>query len=407
MLFRSGLSVNHHDSGSASWSLNSNRYAKMKILAKDDSTRGRMIRHTTWFIWLTLALCSTPFELLLCAQQPDSHARKDLRPSPVIQSISLATAPLTPFPSMGDLWFTTWADDDNLYGTWGDGSGPTAEVSWSTHTDCGIVKFTGDPPDLTPTLLLRDAPTQFEPRVDDKPSSLLFLDGRLYGQFHSPLGDSRIGYLAYSDDYGLHWVRVGYYLPDVPKPLGGSPWTKDVDSPFRSLFFINMGRNYELNTDGYVYGLGIGMEWNWTGDVYLARVEQKRILRYNAWQYFAGLGDDGKPRWSESQAAAKPVPGLHTADQGSAIYHPGVKRYLFLNSERLFDAPEPWGPWTVAGDFPSEPAEWQKGYQPGIVSKGLGPDSFWFTMAGQAKMPNMTYRFHIGRMVMHLASPHP
>jgi hypothetical protein len=40
-----------------------------------------MIRHTTWFIWLTLALCSTPFELLLCAQQPDSRARKDLRPS--------------------------------------------------------------------------------------------------------------------------------------------------------------------------------------------------------------------------------------------------------------------------------------------------------------------------------------
>jgi hypothetical protein len=329
------------------------------------------MRHLVWLIGLTIALRTTPFALPLSAQQSETPPPQNLRPSPVIESISLATAPLTPFPSMGDLWFTTWADDDNLYGTWGDGTGPTGEESWSLHTDCGIVKFTGDPPHLTPTVVLRDAPTQFEPRVDNKPSSLLFLDGRLYGEFHSPLGDARIGYLAYSDDYGAHWTRVGFYLPGVAKPVGASPWTKDVDSPFRCLFFINMGRNYELSTDGYVYGLGIGREWDWSGEVYLARVDQKRILRYH----------------------------------GSGIYHPGVKRYLFLNSKRLFDAPEPWGPWTVAGKFPSEPPEWQEGYQPGIVSKGLGTDSFWFTMAGQAKKPHMTYNFHIGQMVMHLASP--
>jgi hypothetical protein len=391
--------------------------------------RGRMKRHAALFTWFPLALLVLPFELVLSAQQAQPQASKDLRPSPVIRSISLATAPLRPFPSTGELWFTTWADDGNLYGTWGDGSGPTPFRSWSLMTDCGVVKFTGDLPNLTPTILLRDAPTQFEPRVDDKPSSVLFLGGRLYGQFHSPLGDPRIGYLAYSDDYGQSWTRVGYYLPDVPKPLSASPWTKDLDSPltslpfinqvvprmfdntslrdspFRCLFFINMGRNYELNTDGYVYGLGIGKEWDWSGDVYLARVEQKRILRYSAWEYFAGTGADGKPLWSNSQADAKPVPGLYTTDQGSAIYHPGVKRYLFLNNKHLFDAPEPWGPWTVAGDFPAEPPEWQKGYQPGIVSKGLGPDSFWFTMAGQAKKPHMTYNFHVGQMVMHLASP--
>jgi len=368
---------------------------------------GNTKRDAAWVIWLTIALCTTSFELPLFAQQPESRAPKDLRPSPVIQSISLATAPLMPFPSSGDLWFTTWADDDNLYGTWGDGMGPTAERSWSLMTDCGGVKFVGDPPHLTPTILLRDAPTQFEPRVDDKPSSVLFLDGRLHGQFHSPLGDARIGYLAYSDDYGEHWTRVGYYLPDVERPLDASPWTKDVKSPFRCLFFINMGRNYELNMDGYVYGLGIGREWNWSGDVYLARVDQKRILRYSAWEYLAGWGADGKPLWSNSQADAKPVPGLYTADQGSAIYHPGVKRYIFLSSKHLFDAPEPWGPWTVAGEFPSEPPEWQEGYQPGIMTKGLGADSFWFTMTGQAQKPNMTYSFHIGQMVMHLASPRP
>jgi hypothetical protein len=92
---------------------------------------------------------------------------------------------------------------------------------------------------------------------------------------------------------------------------------------------------------------------------------------------------------------------------GSVIYHPGVRRYIFLSSKHLFDAPEPWGPWTVAGEFPSEPPEWQKGYMPGIMTKGLGADSFWFTMTGQAQKPNMTYSFHIGQMVMHVASPRP
>ena len=147
-----------------------------------------------------------------------------------------------PFTSSGDLWFTTWADDDNLYGTWGDGMGPGTGRSWSLITDCGAVKFTGESPNLIPTVLRRDVPTQFEPRVDDKPSSVLFLEGRLYGQFHSPLGDARIGYLGYSDDYGKNWTRVGYFLPGVEKPPHGSPWTKEANSNFRCLLLFNYGQ---------------------------------------------------------------------------------------------------------------------------------------------------------------------
>jgi hypothetical protein len=351
--------------------------------------------------WLRMA--SAVF--LLCSGMPWAQSPKQQPAhSDVIESISLDTAPLTPFTSMGDLWFTTWADDDNLYGAWGDGSGPVRLTTWSYMTDCGILKYSGDPPELKPTIVRLDAPTQLEARVDDKPSSLLAVDGRLYGHFHSPLGDPRIGYLAYSSDYGSNWTRVGYFLPTVPRPADASPWTKAADSKFRCLFLINMGKDYSLNQDGYIYGLGIGREWDWDGPVYLARVERVHILRYGAWEYFSGLDTSGKPRWSKLQSSAKPVPGLRTPDQGSAIYHPGVKRYLFLNKEHLWDAPMPWGPWTVAGDFPSEPAAWQKGYQPGIITKGLGPDSFWFTIAGKEQAPNMTYAFHIGKMVMRLGS---
>lgn len=327
----------------------------------------------------------------------------NLQRSPVIKSISVTTSPLMPFESNGDLWFTTWADDDHLYGTWGDGRGPTTDrTNNSLRTDTGIVMFSGAPPTLIPKVLLRDAPTETSPPVDNKPSSVLFFGKRLYGDFHSPLGDGRIGYLAYSDDHGLSWKRVGFYLPNGPTPREASPWTRDNDSPFRCLFLINMGEDYQLNKDGFVYGLAIGREYNWNGPVYLARVKKENILNYAAWEYLSGITND-TPRWSQVQKNAVPVPGLHTWDQGSAIYHPGLKRYLFMTSRHLFDAPHPWGPWTLAGDFPSEPAEWQRGYQPGIMTKGLGQNSFWFTIAGQNEPPYITYSFHIGQIVMHTA----
>ena len=341
--------------------------------------------------------------LLLCAGTLPAQIPKELPRSRVVESISIDAAPFAPFLSMGDLWFTTWADDDKLYGAWSDGTGPVPLTTWSLMTDCGILEYTGDPPKLTATVVRRDAPTQFEPRVDDKPSSLLAVDGRLYGAFHSPLGDARIGYLAYSDDDGSNWSRLGFFLPGETKPANASPWTNEANSNFRCLFLINMGKNYSLNSDGYVYGLGIGKEWDWDGPVYLARVQRVRIVSYSAWEYFSGLDASGKPHWSKAQSDAKPVPGLYTPDQGSAIYHAGVKRYLFLNKEHLWEAPQPWGPWTVAGDFPSEPEAWQKGYQPGIITKGAGPDSFWFTIAGKGTTPNLSYSLHIGKMVMRLA----
>jgi hypothetical protein len=335
-----------------------------------------------------------------------THPHQELKNVPhstIIQSVSLAAGPMKPFESNGDLWFTTWADDDNLYGTWGDGRGATAEFSNPLRTDCGVLKYSGSPPNLTAKVLLRDAPTETNPPADNKPSSVLFFGKRLYGAFHTPLGDARLGYLAYSDDYGAHWKREGFYFPDEAKPENASPWTRDQNSPFRCMLMINMGKAYGLNKDGFVYVLAIGTETNWKGDVYLARVKKQDILKYAAWQYFTGT-TNGQPHWSQTQKDAVPVPNLFATDQGSAIYHPGVKRYLFLTLSHLFEAPTPWGPWTLAGDFPYDKPEWQRGYQPGIIPKGLGANSFWFTISSQNRPPYITYSLTMGQMVMHLGS---
>ncbi len=326
--------------------------------------------------------------------------------SPVIASVHVEGNPIEPFRSHGDLWLSTWADDDCMYSAWGDGFGVVQvakRIAKGVHlTDCGIVKLKGTLPKLEVEEICFDAPTA-DTTANDKPSSLLFIDGRLYGHFHSPLGDAWIGYLAYSDDYGRTWKRVGFYREWEKAPEGASPWCRDRNSPFRCLFFINMGKNYELNTDGYVYGLGIGMEWSWRGGVYLARVPKKEILDYQAYQYFTGM-KDGQPGWSRCQFDGVPLPGVSVPDQGSAMYHPGVKRYLFLTRCELYDAPTPWGPWTYAGSWLTEkvPEQWHGGYQPGIISKDAGPDYFWFTISGQNRKPNITYNLILGKIVMKL-----
>jgi hypothetical protein len=319
--------------------------------------------------------------------------------SPVIESIYPEGDPIKPFHSEGDLWMNTWADDDNLYSGWGDGRGVAPRPEW---TDCGIARFSRTLPQITAEERCYNAPTA-TPDVNDKPSSLLFIDGRLYGHFHSPLGDAWIGYLAYSDNYGETWTRVGFYREWELSPINGSPWTRDRNSRFRCQFFINMGKNYELNIDGYVYTLAIGKEWNWFGGVRLTRVGKEDILDYSAYQYFTGI-ENNEPQWSSSQFDARPIPGVSTMDQGSAMYHPKLKRYLFFTARELYDAPNPWGPWTFAGSWTGDqiPVQWKGGYQPGIISKDTGKNYFWFTISGQNDPPRITYDLNLGKMVMKL-----
>lgn len=334
-----------------------------------------------------------------CAGANCRSASDGVTRSVLVESVQPEGDPIKPFLSDGDLWLNTWADDDAIYSGWGDGRGVAAHTE---RTDCGIAKFTGHLPQITAEERCYQAPTA-TPAVNDKPSSLLFLNRRLVGAFHSPMGNATIGYLAYSDDYGATWTRVGFFESGQAPPADASPWTVDVFSPFRCLFFVNMGKNHEFNTDGYVYALGIGREYAWLGGVRLARVKAEEVLRYDAWRYFTGTVG-GAPTWSASQSDAVPLRGLATSGQGSAMYHAGINRYLFMTATELYEAADLWGPWLLAGAWTSDaaPVQWQGGYQPGLIAKDAGRDSFYFTIAGQNVAPKVTYRLNLGKMVMRL-----
>ena len=137
------------------------------------------------------------------------------------------------------------------------------------------MRLKGDPPNLTGEERCFFAPI-YERKINDKPSSLLAVDGRLHAHFHSPLGDAWIGYIAVSDNYGNTWLKNGFYREWESAPDGVSPWTRRRNSPFRCLLLFNMGRN----------GMGMGTEWSRNGGMYLCRVKKECILDYSSYRYF-------------------------------------------------------------------------------------------------------------------------
>ena len=366
---------------------------------------------------------------------------------------------------LGDLWANTWADDDRLYLSWGDGTGrpcaptvdnlkPGAFVSpWhdSTEvtpacfhiarptsrdglwvqfcrtfdcqtpstcyklcpfTDSGLVALSGPVLNFGKTacaqvddcVVSRDLPTPgaipFPPgRVskNDKAASLLSVGDRLYYAGFTPNVTPKEGYVAFSSDHGRTWTKAM-----------GSPWTGS--SPFRIIMFINMGKNYEQNTDGYVYALGTSLELDRSFSkpqaLYLARVGKNGVAEYGRYEYLAAL-EGGKPSWSSESSLAIPVAGLSTVATGSAMYHAGIGGYLFLagvisdprgtkpQHGALFAAPNPWGPWRLAGEIPGRNIS-------ALIPKDAGPSSVFFTSAGGTE----TYELNIGRIDMELLADH-
>lgn len=314
------------------------------------------------------------------------------------------SSPVIPFESHGDLWLTTWADNDEVFVSWGDGFGPDYDetTEFSHH---GLAKLTGTFPDVKIEVLKR-----FMPLSDDennsKPTSLLFYNKRLYVAIHSPLLIPDKGFIAYSDDYG----KTFQY--DLSKAR-----TKERNRNFICLIFINMGKDYSLNEDGYVYAFGVEGEINVSGKVYLTRMPKGSVLDESTWRYYSGRDDKGNPKWSADFKDAKKIKGLSSKKYSSlfpnllfaSAYHPGIKRYIALTATSvegsLYEAPAPWGPWThVAKWFEGESSEWYASYMPGIITKDMGEDYFYFTAAGRTDLDpaadDIQYAFKIGKITM-------
>jgi hypothetical protein len=135
----------------------------------------------------------------------------------------------------------------------------------------------------------------------------------------------------------------------------------------------------------------------------LARVPKDRITERSAYQFFSGLDERQRPRWSREVADRAAV----LKDQGRCYragitYSAGLKRYLwvqiipetrgkkadtrFEGGFGIYDAPEPWGPWTTVyftekwdvgpGESASLPTKWMSADGKTVHLVFSGDDSF-------------------------------
>jgi CubicO group peptidase (beta-lactamase class C family) len=258
-----------------------------------------------------------------------------------------------------DNWPVTWADDGDLYTSYGDGRG--FEPGVERKLSMGFARIAGDPPNFRPENVR--SPTG--ERTGDgakgaKSSGMLMVDGILYMWVRNT-GNSQ---LAWSTDRGRSWE-----------------WGFRFDTSFGSPVFLNFGRNYAGARDDYVYVYSQDGPSAYASDdrLVLARAPRNKLRERTAWEFLARLDASRKPVWTADITARGGVfefPGH--CQRVDAVYNAGLKRYLLAVGYNhaggwgIYDAPEPWGPWSTA--FHTE--YWGLGGTHGyrLPSKWIGAD---------------------------------
>ncbi|MBN1422170.1 MAG: DUF4185 domain-containing protein [Planctomycetes bacterium] len=250
----------------------------------------------------------------------------------------------------GDNWPITWVADDLQIAAYGDGDGfsrRTPELS------LGFARIHGDPPHHRAEDFASDADT---PKGGGnsaiKASGLLMVEGTLYmfvRNYRPPGSDDYThSRLAWSKDRGVRWTWADWYFADT----------------FGCPDFVQFGKDYEGARDGFVYIVSQANDdaYAFSPDIVLARVPKDGVPDRRRYAFFAGLDRSGEPLWSPDIEKRRPIfTDPNGTQRISMTYNAGLKRYILTASHLppgakgthspafgVFDAPEPWGPWTTA-----------------------------------------------------------
>ncbi|MEX2263855.1 MAG: serine hydrolase [Bryobacteraceae bacterium] len=281
--------------------------------------------------------------VVAAVNQEHAQVRAPYPPSPVIER--LEWAPVETIRRQGsdcDNFPSTWADDDNLYTAHGDCRGfyPLRPKKLGL----GFAKVLGAPNDYRGTNIPSESGDNTGIGGEGKKASgMLMVDGVLY-LWARNAGNSQ---LAWSTDYARTWTW--------------SNWK--FTTSFGHPTFLNFGKNYANARDRYVYIYSPDHDsaYEQASGIVMARVDKARMRERAAYEFFKGLNTKGQPLWTPNieerkQVFSNPPAGVYRTQ---ISYNAGIKRYLmnqiligsdhvrFQGGFGVYDAPEPWGPWTT------------------------------------------------------------
>ncbi|MCL2361076.1 MAG: DUF4185 domain-containing protein [Defluviitaleaceae bacterium] len=320
----------------------------------------------------------------------------------------------------GDMWPSTWADDDNLYTASGDIPGSVLnfwKVTGIPHfagLSVDMVNFTPIDPEYAKTL------PETHPKNNLKPAGVIYVNGRMYMSVSSmnyaePDYWYRQRYpnswIITSDDYGKTWDTNATPYNFFSGGLCGST-------------FVQFGKNNAGARDEYVYACfpcsyDRVSYWENADILLMGRVPSDKILVRDAWEFYIG-----NESWSSDGERAIPIfeyPKM--TGQDFIQYNPGLKRYIMGNYSftteegvprpyhqgdytgeytrypsqlSLFEAPEPWGPWSI---FHMDD-NWGTygGYQPSFPVKWMSDDGLTMHMVSSGSFDD--YNFTVQKVML-------
>jgi hypothetical protein len=338
----------------------------------------------------------------------------------------------------GDNWYPTWGADGSLYVALCDGTGFAGMPR--NNYNSRLIRIEGTPETgLTfhdvPGYPMLGYPMRGEYDTTAPGTRLgiryygfgtLSVDGTIYQYLNTwpvPLteevvaGNGELKFvgakLIYSPDGGTTWHNQDGSTPVVWEDFGEQSLDNQVffhepGESFSLQGILQMGQDYSLNEDGFVYVYSPnGNDEGTMNQLVLFRVPKNKIRERSAYRYFAGY-KGGEAAWSSNINDRKPIhtfpsgwvnTDIHPyAWQANVTYNPALGLYLMGNwatgpspEGMWFGKPSymsflqsktPWGPWetfyeddhwTPGGD------ENARAYQPIIVPNWISDDgkSFW------------------------------
>jgi len=306
-------------------------------------------------------------------------------PSPVVRGITWHADVVKCQDGIGDNWPITWVDEDLQVTAYGDGVGFDGHEQ---YLSLGFSRIRGDPPHHRGQDFASDADTPAGGGPDGiKASGLLMVDGALYlfVRNYRPEGsdDYKNSRLAWSRDLGVNWRWADWHFADT----------------FGCPEFVQFGPNYRGARDNYVYiaSQGNNDAYLFSPDIVLARAPRDRVPQRGCYEFFAGADAAGLPLWSADIADRRPIFTDPLGTQRIAVtYNAALGRYLLTTSHRppgntevwtpalgVFDAPEPWGPWTTVCYRHDWSAPWRT-YHHKFPTKWMSADGrvMWLLFSG-------------------------
>jgi CubicO group peptidase (beta-lactamase class C family) len=302
--------------------------------------------------------------------------RGPVPPSPVIRRV-IFEADVKRAAIDSDNWPITWGDDGEQYTSYGDGFGFDPRVE--KKLGMGFARIVG-PANAYRGETLRSTGE----RIGDGPrsakaSGIVMVDGVLYLWVRNAANAE----LWRSKDRGTTW-ETGFRM----------------ETSFGSPAFLNFGRNYAGARDGFVYTYSQDGPSAYESDnrLVLARVPKARVMDRAAWEFY-----DGRGGWTRDIAGRGAVFEFSGHVQRSEVaYVAGLKRYLLALGYNhqgewgLFDAPEPWGPWTEVPGVENWGIAGTHGYR--LPSKWMSADGAAMTMVFSGVRPNDAFCTRVMRL---------